>query len=293
SKHCMDNPRLLVTGANGQLGRELAALAPSHPQFDWHFTGRAALDLTDSHAIAALVDELQPSIIINAAAYTAVDKAEAEPELAFAVNHHAVAALASAAARCNAGLIHISTDYVFDGSAQTPYRETDSTAPASVYGQSKLAGEQAFQASNARGVIVRTSWVYSAFGNNFVATMLRLGAEREQLGVVTDQSGSPTWAADLARALIQIAASEGLLNKRAEVYHYSNQGVCSWHEFATHIMAARQLPCRVDAITSKEYPTPAPRPAFSALATDKICRDFNLSIPHWQPSLLQALQAFV
>ncbi|WP_198147369.1 dTDP-4-dehydrorhamnose reductase [Gilvimarinus polysaccharolyticus] len=284
---------ILVTGANGQLGSELAQLSKQYNAIDWHFADRAALDLTDRTAIARQLNELQPNIIINCGAYTAVDKAESEPELADAINHLAVAQLAQSAKNIAASLIHVSTDYVFNGKQYHPYREADSADPQSVYGHTKLAGEQAFAASGAAGIIVRTSWVYSAFGNNFVTTMSRLGRERTSLNVVSDQIGSPTWARDLAQALIDILLSGKLADKRAEIYHYSNEGVCSWYDFAWSIMQQQTLDCALTPITTEQYPTPAQRPHMSLLWKAKIKQDFDLTIPHWLSSLQKALPEFL
>jgi dTDP-4-dehydrorhamnose reductase len=287
-----DRLSILVTGANGQLGRELARLANNHPGIDWFFATRASLDLTDTEAIEPFIAQHTPHIIINAAAYTAVDQAESEPELADAINHLAVKRLAQCAKHINASFIHVSTDYVFNGQHCKPYTETDTTDPQSVYGRSKLAGEQAFSQSGARGIIVRTSWVYSAFGNNFVKTMSRLGRERDNLNVVSDQLGSPTWARDLAQALISICLSDKLADKHAEVYHYSNEGACSWYDFAWNIMQQQSLPCALTPISTEQYPTPAQRPHMSLLCKAKIKRDFDLDIPHWQASLQRALPEF-
>ncbi|WP_339897206.1 dTDP-4-dehydrorhamnose reductase [uncultured Gilvimarinus sp.] len=283
---------VLVTGANGQLGRELAFLAAQTDAIHWQFADRTALDLTNLEAIEPFVAKQRPDIIINCAAYTAVDKAESEATLADVINHQAVARLAQSAKQCGARLIHVSTDYVFNGEQCRPYNETDATDPQSVYGSSKLAGEQAFIASGAAGIIVRTSWVYSVFGNNFVSTMSRLGRERDSLNVVSDQIGSPTWARDLAQALINICLSNKLADKHGEVYHYSNDGVCSWYDFAYSIMQLRSLECALSPILTEQYPTPARRPHMSLLWKDKIKNDFGLAIPHWFTSLQQALPEF-
>lgn len=286
-------PTILVTGAHGQLGSELALLAKQRTHINWLFADRAVLNLADQSAIAAFIAEHKPDIIINAAAYTAVDKAESEPELADAINHVAVAQLAQSAQRTGASLIHISTDYVFNGEQCTPYHEGDPTDPQSVYGRTKLAGEQAFMRSGARGIIVRTSWVYSAFGNNFVSTMSRLGRERDSLNVVSDQIGSPTWARDLAQALMDISLSDKLAEKHAEVYHYSNEGVCSWYDFAWTIMQQQSLNCEPTPIKTEQYPTPAKRPHMSLLWKAKIKQDFGVKVPHWFASLQNALPEFL
>lgn len=280
----------MVTGASGQVGKALAALAKAHPQHHWHLLDRAALDLADGPAISAAVEALAPDVVINCAAYTAVDKAETEPELAAAINHQAVATLAQAVKHCQGLLLHVSTDYVFNGEACRPWPETAATHPLNVYGQTKWAGEQALQDSGVHGAIVRTSWVYDGQSKNFLTTMRRLGRERDQLSVVMDQVGSPTAATDLAAALLHLAISARLDQDQGEIYHYANAGVCSWYDFAHAIMQGSGLACDLTPITSADYPTPAVRPAYSVLDTRKIRRTFGLSIPHWRESLAQILQ---
>lgn len=283
---------ILVTGASGQLGSELALLAKNHSDITWCFTDRSTMDLTDQAAIARVIDEKKPDIIINAAAYTAVDHAESEPELANTINHLAVTQLAQSAKEIGASLIQISTDYVFNGQQCRPYAEGDSADPKNIYGRTKLAGEQAFIASGAAGIIVRASWVYSLYSNNFVATMNRLGRERDSVNVVSDQIGSPTWARDLAQALIDICLSGKLADKQAEIYHYSNEGVCSWYDLAWVIMQQQSLNCVVNPIKTEQHPTPARRPHMSLMWKDKIKQDFDLSIPHWLDSIKKALPEF-
>ena len=284
--------RTLVIGANGQLGQELAHLVGTGNS-DWTFWRREQLDLTQTDAIASAITEHRPEVIINCSAYTAVDKAESEPELADAINHLAVAQMAQAAKALDATLIHVSTDYVFDGTHYKPYTPDHPTNPQGQYGASKLAGEQAFIASGARGIIIRTSWVYSAFGNNFVGTMLRLGRERDSLNVVADQVGSPTWARDLARAVLHVRQHPTITEKRGAIYHYSNAGVCSWYDFTTCIMDIAGLDCAVNPIPSEAYPTPAQRPHFSVLDSHAILEDFDVTQPHWLASLKLALPEFV
>lgn len=281
----MQSARILVTGANGQLGRELAIQAAKWPQFSLTFVGRDQLDFSRPERIAAFFANQSFDMVINCAAYTAVDKAESEAELADAVNHRAVAALTQAVQASGGHLIHISTDYVFDGCQHRPYVETDSTAPQTVYGLSKRKGEEAFIASGTKGIIIRTSWVYSQYGNNFVKTMLRLGAEREQLKVVFDQIGSPTHAQDLAAAIFHICAHPALANLHGEIFHFSNEGVASWYDFAAAIFAKTAINCTLLPIESRDYPTPARRPHYSLLNKQKIKHTFDLNIQHWHSAL--------
>lgn len=281
--------RILVTGKNGQLGQSLQKIAAEFPQFDFVFAGREELDLSSSASIESFFSAASPfAAIINAAAYTAVDKAESESELADQVNHLAVAQLAEIAKKQNIILLHVSTDYVFDGKSYRPYVETDGTSPQNQYGFSKLKGEQAMFASGCTGAIVRTSWVYSEFGNNFVKTMLRIGRDRDSLNVIFDQVGSPTYATDLARTLV--ALLECCVKENVEIYHYSNEGVCSWYDFATAIFELSDVPCTVSPIETKDYPTPASRPHYSLLNKTKIKLDANLVVPHWRDSLQLCLR---
>ena len=285
--------RVLVIGKSGQLGQSLHKVAARYPQFDLDFVGRERLDLGCDKSISAFFDVLeQPyAAIINAAAYTAVDKAESEPELARQVNHHAVEQLAEIAQRQGSFFVHVSTDYVFSGQACRPYTETDTTAPVNAYGASKLGGERAMLASGCRGVIVRTGWVYSEFGNNFVKTMLRLGNERDALGVVCDQIGTPTYAPDLATALLELLQA-GLDSAAgdAQVYHYSNEGACGWYDFAEAVFELSGVACKVSPIASSAYPTPAARPFYSLLDKAKIRQVLPAPIPHWRKSLVLCLQ---
>lgn len=276
---------ILVTGANGQLGNSIRRLADGYPQFAFVFTDVETLDICDAPAVEAFVREKRFDYILNCAAYTAVDKAEDDEALCLRINRDAVRNLGEAACAVGAKMIHVSTDYVFDGTHYLPYVETDATCPASVYGRTKLAGEEALQAVCPDAVIIRTAWLYSEFGNNFVKTMLRLGNEREQLSVVFDQVGSPTYAGDLAAAILAVLvqAEEGTFVPG--IYHYSNEGVCSWYDFAVKIMELGNLPCRVLPIESKDYPAKAPRPHFSVLNKAKIKADYAISIPHWEASL--------
>lgn len=284
---------ILVTGANGQLGTELRNLAPLYADCNIVFTDVAELDITDAVAVEAAVEENAVDLIINCAAYTAVDKAETDVERARVLNAEAPALLARAVAGRGGEIIHVSTDYVFGGHACTPYTEDMPTAPCSVYGRTKLDGEKGVIAANSRHVIVRTSWLYSPYGNNFVKTMLRLGRERDRLNVVFDQVGSPTYAADLAKALFIIATAA---DKTYGVFHYSNEGVISWYDFtkAIHRMAGITS-CDVQPILSSQYPTPAARPAYSVFSKEKIKQTYGVSVPYWEDSLrlcLQRLNAF-
>jgi len=281
--------RILVTGENGQLGSEINALAPNHTDYIFTFVDRTVLDFSSEDAIRTYFKEKTFDVIINCAAYTAVDKAESEEALAFAINHRAVETLAHIAKEKKISLIHISTDYVFDGSNFKPYVENEPTNPQSVYGESKLAGEEALCAINpANSIIIRTSWVYSGFGNNFVKTMLRLGREREELGVIFDQIGTPTYAKDLAKTILDIIPQ--IENTQTVIYHYSNEGVCSWYDFARAIFELSGIECKVKAIETKEYPTPATRPHYSLLNKAKIKNSFGLAIPYWRDALREALE---
>ncbi|WP_151702584.1 dTDP-4-dehydrorhamnose reductase [Nitrincola alkalilacustris] len=286
----MTNPRLLITGAKGQLGQALQAMTQDASPFEVCLIDREEVDLCDPAAIDTFFKTHQFDIVINCAAYTAVDKAEAEPELADQLNHLAVARIAAHVKSQHGVLIHISTDYVFDGKQHRPYLESDRPNPQSVYGRTKLLGEQAIEEIGTRGIIIRTSWLYSEYGQNFLSTMLRLGAERDSLNVVFDQVGTPTQARDLASAIMSICSNPLLHRQTAEVYHYSNEGVASWYDFAAAIFEIQALPCSVSPIESREYPTPAARPHYSLLNKQKIKSTFNLSIPHWRDSLQQTLK---
>lgn len=283
---------ILVTGGDGQLGSELREIASNYPEYNFLFTGVKTLDITNHTAVAAFVDSNNINVIINCAAYTAVDKAESEPELANAINHLAVANFAQIAKDNNIKLMHISTDYVFDGTNYKPYVETDVPNPQSVYGKTKLDGELAMQTiSPSNSVIIRTSWVYSRFGSNFVKTMLHLAKERDEISVVADQIGSPTNAADLAQIILQMLPQ--IENKTVEVYHYTNEGICSWAEFASEVFKLLNIQCRVNQITTAEYLTKAKRPAYSVMETRKIKRVYDVTIPMWEVSLENMLKAEV
>ncbi|MCT7949176.1 dTDP-4-dehydrorhamnose reductase [Ancylothrix sp. C2] len=284
--------KILITGTNGQLGQELHHHL-SEKTYNITGLSRDKLDLANPDNIRQVLQEIKPDVIINAGAYTAVDKAESEPELADAINGKAAGILAEEAKKINSRLIHVSTDYVFDGTASQPYLETDETNPLGVYGKSKLAGEKAIEEVGGEYLILRTAWVYGVGGKgNFVKTMLRLGGDREEIRVVCDQIGSPTWTGDLAEAigrLIELKWDSG-------IYHYTNSGVASWYDFAVAIFEEakqRNFPlkvARVVPITTSEYPTPARRPAFSVLSSKKISAVLGSHPPHWRQSLRKMLE---
>jgi dTDP-4-dehydrorhamnose reductase len=279
--------KILVTGATGQLGSELNVLAPRYSLLDWVFADRALLDLSELNTISNVLDEMQPQIIINCAAYTAVDKAESETDLADILNHQAVAVLAQWTKANNCQFLHISTDYVFDGNSSTPLKEDAASGPINVYGQTKLAGEQACLRENPNAIIIRTSWVYSKFGANFVKTMCRLMQERDSLNVVNDQIGSPTYAANLAKAILIIITHP---NWQAGIYHYSNEGKISWYELALAIKKIGGFQCEITGISSAEYPTPARRPKYSLLDKSKITNTFGVIIPDYLESLEKCMK---
>lgn len=279
---------ILVTGSNGQLGSEIQELASNFP-YTFFFTCKDQLDISDEHALHSFIEAHAIHAIINCAAYTAVDKAESEEALADKINHQAVKYLASVAKEKNIKLIHISTDYVFNGTNYRPYLETDATNPQSIYGKTKLLGENALLQGNLpNSIIIRTSWVYSSYGANFVKTMLRLGKEKDALGVIYDQVGTPTYAKDLAKAILDILPL--ISTTQTEIYHYSNEGVCSWYDFAKEIMNLAGLTCKINPIETKDYPTPAKRPSYSLLNKAKIKNDYNIEIPYWKDSLSSALK---
>lgn len=277
---------ILITGANGQLGNEMRDLSAGHPRHTYFFTDVHELDICDAEAVHAFVSNHAIALIVNCAAYTAVDKAEDNPDLCDTLNHLAPAHLADAAEARGAALIHISTDYVFDGTAYVPYTEDALPCPNSVYGRTKLAGEEEVTRRCTRTMVIRTAWLYSEYGNNFVKTMLRLGRERAELGVVFDQIGTPTYAGDLARA-IYAAIEQGIT---PGIYHFSNEGVCSWYDFtlAIHRLAGITT-CKVSPLHTDEYPARAPRPHYSVLDKTKIKRTLGIDIPHWEESLARCV----
>lgn len=281
--------RILVTGANGQLGYELRRLGGASPN-DYIFTDVAELDITDAKAVDAMVGSEKCDVIINCAAYTNVDRAEEEPLVAEAINAHAVGNLARAAAKHNATLFHISTDYVFGDEGNTPLSEDMPTRPLGVYGRTKLQGEKAIAESGCKAIIIRTAWLYSEAGNNFLKTMLRLTSEREHINVVFDQVGTPTYAGDLALAIFSIIEGD-MYAGREGIYHFSNEGVCSWYDFAVEIArAVGNSRCNIEPCRSKDFPTKATRPSYSVLDKDKIKRVFGIVIPHWRESMFYCLK---
>ena len=283
--------KIIVTGAGGQLGQELQVLASAFPSFDFIFADRNQLPVNDPARVSAFFNEYQPDWCINCAAYTAVDKAESEKETAFGINGDAPGYLARACRSTGARLIHISTDYVFDGSSAIPLKEDDSTAPINIYGASKLEGEkQAFQIHPDGTVVIRTSWVYSEFGNNFVKTMIRLMTERPAINVVNDQIGSPTYAADLAAVILHIIDAPHFV---PGIYNYSNEGQISWYDFALAIHKLIDSSCTVGPIASVNYPTPARRPHYSLLDKSLIKKTYGISIPDWQTSLAICIKRLI
>ncbi|MCQ2741067.1 MAG: dTDP-4-dehydrorhamnose reductase [Alphaproteobacteria bacterium] len=271
----------LITGSNGQLGTELSKLLP-----EAILTDADTLDITNAQKVEQFVKEHQVDTIINCAAYTAVDKAEDDASLAERINVDGPRNLALTGCK----IIHVSTDYVFDGTGHRPYQPEDAANPVSVYGKTKLAGEKAVLENADIAVVIRTAWLYSAHGNNFVKTMRRLGAEKESLNVVCDQIGTPTYAGDLAAAIVAVLPQMNKQNKG--VYHYTNEGVCSWYDFAHEIMVLSGLSCKVNPIPSSEYPTKAKRPFYSVLDKQKIKKTFNIEVPYWKESLIKCLKQF-
>ena len=283
--------KILVTGSNGQVGTALRTIAASEKTapLEFVFTDRGELDITDIDAIEKAVKEYDVDTIVNCAAYTAVDKAEEEEANAKRINADAVGYLARICKTYDVGLIHLSTDYVFGGHATQPWREEDPVRPEGVYARTKYEGEVRLREYNPpRSMIIRTSWVYGESGHNFVKTMLRLGREREVLRVVDDQIGSPTYTMDLAAAIVNILL-QNPQNDETELYHYSNEGICSWYEFAKKIFELADIPCKVEPIPTSAYPTPAKRPLYSVLCKEKIARRFGLEIPHWEVSLRECI----
>ena len=282
------NSNILVTGSNGQLGSEIKELSKNY-SYNFFFTDRNNIDITSKDNIKAFCQTNNINVIINCAAYTAVDKAESDVENADLVNRKAVKKLALVSEELNIKLIHISTDYVFDGKNFKPYCEEFQTNPQGVYGKTKLDGENEMRDINPKNsIIIRTSWVYSSFGNNFVKTMLRLGKEKKELGVIFDQVGTPTYARDLALTILDIIPQ--INNDKVEIYNYSNEGVLSWYDFAKEIMRMAKLNCKINPIETFQYPTPAKRPHFSLLNKNKIKSTFNIEIPYWKDSLDECLK---
>jgi dTDP-4-dehydrorhamnose reductase len=284
--------KILITGAYGQLGNEIKVLSVAFPDWQFLFTDVDTLDITNENALDIWFQKNKPRFVINCAAYTAVDKAETDSETAEKVNSLAPKLMAKFSKKFDAKLIHISTDYVFDGESFTPYSEEAEVNPKSVYGESKLKGEQNCFTENPDTIVIRTSWLYSTFGNNFVKTMLRLGKDRGQLNVVFDQVGTPTYAADLANAILSIIQ---ISEKQPEkfvpgIYHYSNEGVASWYDFAKAIFEISDVKCIVSPVRSVEFPTPAKRPNFSVLDKSKIKNIFGVNILYWRVSLDECIK---
>lgn len=279
--------KILITGANGQLGSELNVLSKNYNEFEWVFTDREDLDLCNLEDLEVKIAEINPAIIINCAAHTAVDKAESEFELSDLLNHQSVSIMSKWSHANNSKFIHISTDYVFDGTASIPLKEDADTGPINVYGVTKLAGEIACMRENPNAIIIRTSWVYSSFGTNFVKTMSCLMQERDSLNVVNDQIGSPTYATDLAQAIMAIIAHDYW---QAGIYHFSNEGEVNWHEFALAIQEIGGFDCLVSGIPSSAYPTPAKRPQYSLLDKTKIKNTFGVVVPDYKESLARCME---
>ncbi len=284
--------KILVTGSNGQLGNELKVLAEAYPCFNFVFTDVAELDITSEIEVELMVKTEKPAAIINCAAYTAVDKAEKEDNLAFLINATAVGNLARVSSMHGVLLIHISTDYVFDGKGFRPYQEDDPTNPVSLYAKSKHAGEQQVQSYADKALIIRTSWLYSEFGTNFVKTIMKYGKERGQLNVVFDQIGTPTYARDLAKTILDILKIQPFA-EGVEIYNYSNEGVTSWYDFAKAIIEFSGIDCIINPIETKDYPLPAVRPCYSVFNKSKIKHRFQVKIPFWRDSLKECIDRIV
>ncbi|MCT7468667.1 dTDP-4-dehydrorhamnose reductase [Aliarcobacter cryaerophilus] len=284
----MPNFNILVTGSNGQVGSEIKAISSDY-SYNFFFTDRNNIDITNKDNIKEYCQTNSINVIINCAAYTAVDKAESDIENVDLINRKAVKKLSIVAKELDIKLIHISTDYVFDGKNFKPYVEEYQTNPQSVYGKTKLDGEnEMININPINSIIIRTSWVYSFYGNNFVKTMLRLGKEKEELGVIFDQVGTPTYAAHLAKTILNIIPQ--IKNDKVEIYNYSNEGVLSWYDFAKEIMKMAKLNCKINPIETYQYPTPAKRPHFSLLNKSKIKQKFNIEIPYWKDGLDDCLK---
>lgn len=286
----MVKPVIIVPGKNGQLASELYLIASIHSQFQWFFFDKAQLNITDQSSIQTIFQQYNPSYFINCAAYTAVDKAESDQQAALAVNSNAVEYIAKCCNEYKATLIHISTDYVFNGNGKIPYQETDQTDPVNYYGYTKWLGEQQALKNCTHSIIIRTSWVYSSFGHNFVKTMLRLMSSKQEINVVNDQIGAPTYAADLAEAIVKILQTLQLDDKLYGIYHYSNAAEISWFDFAAEIKKQINSNCIIHPIPSSYYPTPARRPFFSLMNTNKIKEDFGVEIADWKQSLQRCIK---
>jgi dTDP-4-dehydrorhamnose reductase len=277
---------ILITGCKGQLGSEIQLISGQFPEMSFIFTDLEELNITRDRDIRSFLDSVPVKFLVNCAGYTAVDLAEDERKMAELLNAEATGYLAEISAEQGIQLIHISTDYVFDGEKDHPYLEDDPVNPQTVYGESKLHGEEALKRSG-KGIIIRTSWLYSSFGNNFVKTILRLSSEKDSLRVVFDQTGCPTYARDLASAILEMIRMEIAKKNlpRYDLYHYSNQGMCSWYEFATSIIEFSGSGCKIIPVESKDYVTKAKRPRYSVMSKKKILAEYNLHIPYWKDSL--------
>jgi dTDP-4-dehydrorhamnose reductase len=282
--------KILITGSKGQLGNEMRVLSTQYPAYSFLFTDLEELDITDSDALVNFFTKEKPDFVVNCAAYTAVDKAEDDVELCYKINRNAVRNLGAATKSIHAKIIHVSTDYVFDGTSYIPYTEDMPVCPATVYGKSKLAGEQTLMDVCPESVIIRTSWLYSSFGNNFVKTMIKLGNERAHLNVIFDQVGTPTYAADLATVIMKVIDSGNFVRG---IYHFSDEGVCSWYDFTKEIHAIADINCDVKPIESKDYPTPTPRPHYSVLNKAKIKSTYGIEIPYWKDSLRKCIDLLI
>ena len=280
---------ILVTGSKGQLGNEIRSISNQYPDYHFVFTDVAELDITEYQQIDSFFKENNINFVINCAAYTAVDKAEQEIDTARYINVNAVKYLSQIAKKHHALLIHVSTDYVFDGKNHKPYTEEDIICPTSAYGKTKAEGETEVRNYAEKAIIIRTSWLYSSYGNNFVKTILKYGKERGKLNVVFDQIGTPTYAADLAFAILEIIPQ---LNSKLTIdtYHFSNEGVSSWYDFAKEIVELSNMDCIINPIETKDYPLPAPRPHYSVLDKTKIKKEFHIDIPYWKDSLKKCLK---
>ena len=291
-------PVIIVSGKNGQLGKELQDVESSNKNLQFIFFDKNELSIADEQSITKTFEQYSPSFFINCAAYTAVDKAETEKEKAYQINAEAVDNIAKQCNQFNTKLIHVSTDYVFDGKGNKPYKEDDITNPVNYYGFTKLRGEELALQNNADTIIIRTSWVYSKYGNNFVKTMLRLMHEKKEISVVNDQLGSPTYAKDLAEAIIEMVNSKQLavssspvtIHHSPNIYHFSNDGIISWFDFAVAIKEIKNFDCIINPIPTSAYPTPAKRPSYSGLDKSKIINTFNIQIKNWKESLEECLQ---
>ena len=286
---------ILITGSYGQLGSEIKDLATNYKNFNFFFMDLPELNIYNAEALNIFVVDQNINAVINCAAYTAVDQAEEDFEIAEQVNSIGVSNIVNSLVKVNGKLIHISTDYVFDGNHFSPYKETDPVSPVGVYGKTKRAGELAVMNSSIDALVIRTSWLYSAYGNNFVKTMLRLGNEKENLGEIFDQVGTPTYARDLAKTCLEILCGGSSVNisKNGNLYHYSNEGVASWYDFAISIMKIGGENCKVNPIQTKDYPTLAKRPQYSVLNKSKIKTDFKIEIPYWRDSLKDCIEKII